>query len=255
MWFFKRIRRRLLINKKLREYLVYAIGEIVLVVIGILIALAIDTGTQQRATEEKESEYLMGLREEFRLNRLKLEELIRVNRRSYEVGNRIANHISQYTEPPSEGDFAEMLYQSFAYDIAFNPNNSLLLEIINSGSLQDLSDLELRLLLTNWMATLTDIGQQEEELYHQRERVLDLFSSDAYSIRTVFDLTGVSERELKLPRANDHHSNLALLESAEFENHLLLFLLTSRSTETLHYRPLLAQVDRILQRLEGAADN
>jgi sensor domain CHASE-containing protein len=40
--FFRKIRQRLLTENKFSKYLIYAIGEIVLVVIGILIALSIN---------------------------------------------------------------------------------------------------------------------------------------------------------------------------------------------------------------------
>ena len=40
--FFRRIRQRLLSENKFTKYLIYAIGEIILVVIGILIALQIN---------------------------------------------------------------------------------------------------------------------------------------------------------------------------------------------------------------------
>jgi len=40
--FFKKIRQQLLTENKLSKYLIYAIGEIILVVIGILIALQIN---------------------------------------------------------------------------------------------------------------------------------------------------------------------------------------------------------------------
>jgi hypothetical protein len=42
--FFRNIRKKILAKGKIRNYLMYAIGEIVLVVIGILIALSIITG-------------------------------------------------------------------------------------------------------------------------------------------------------------------------------------------------------------------
>lgn len=53
--FFKRIRGRLLIENKFTRYLLYAIGEIILVVIGILIALQINNwnNLQQRKNLEK----------------------------------------------------------------------------------------------------------------------------------------------------------------------------------------------------------
>jgi len=50
--FFKRFRRSLLAEKKFGKYLSYAIGEIVLVVIGILIALQINTWNTERTNQE-----------------------------------------------------------------------------------------------------------------------------------------------------------------------------------------------------------
>ncbi|MBK7873993.1 MAG: hypothetical protein IPJ74_26755 [Saprospiraceae bacterium] len=46
--FFRNIRRRLLDSGSLRKYLVYAVGEIILVVIGILIALQINNWNEGR---------------------------------------------------------------------------------------------------------------------------------------------------------------------------------------------------------------
>ena len=46
--FFRKIRQKLLSENKLRKYLVYAAGEIVLVVIGILIALSINNWNEDR---------------------------------------------------------------------------------------------------------------------------------------------------------------------------------------------------------------
>lgn len=47
MKFFRRIRHRLLNANKLGNYLLYAIGEIVLVVIGILIAIQINNWNEK----------------------------------------------------------------------------------------------------------------------------------------------------------------------------------------------------------------
>ena len=54
--FFRKIRQNLLSEQKLKKYLIYAIGEIVLVVIGILIALQVNNwnkGKQEKAYELK----------------------------------------------------------------------------------------------------------------------------------------------------------------------------------------------------------
>ena len=49
--FFRRIRQRLLAENKISKYLLYAIGEIVLVVIGILIALQINNWNEEQKRE------------------------------------------------------------------------------------------------------------------------------------------------------------------------------------------------------------
>lgn len=51
--FFRRIRQRLLSENRLGKYLLYAIGEIILVVIGILIALQINNANEAKANEER----------------------------------------------------------------------------------------------------------------------------------------------------------------------------------------------------------
>lgn len=59
---FRKIRRRYLSEGKVSKYLIYATGEIVLIVIGILIALQINKWNQGRVQENKEIEMLKLLR-------------------------------------------------------------------------------------------------------------------------------------------------------------------------------------------------
>lgn len=56
--FFRSLRRRLLAQNKFTSYLLYAVGEIVLVVIGILIALQINTWNLERIESKKEEGYI-----------------------------------------------------------------------------------------------------------------------------------------------------------------------------------------------------
>lgn len=227
----------------------YAIGEIALVVIGILLALAINNANEDRLTREKEQVYLQGLQRDFAASKSKLVELLAVNQQNYQGVKQIANYIAKGERPTSEKVFSELLFQAFAYDIAFNPNNSLLDEMINSGSLKDLSSADLRRQLTNWNSFLVDIAKQEDDLRKQRENLLDLFRTDEYAIRTVLDLAGVSQDIMKIETQADVRTNMQVLESATFENHLLIFILTSILTETEHYQPLMEELDVILSTL------
>ncbi|MDM9630262.1 DUF6090 family protein [Robiginitalea aurantiaca] len=62
--FFRQIRQRLLTDNKFSKYLLYAVGEILLVVIGILIALQVDRWNELRKDRELESNLLIGLRDD-----------------------------------------------------------------------------------------------------------------------------------------------------------------------------------------------
>jgi len=61
--FFRHIRQRLLSENKFSKYLLYAIGEILLVVIGILIALSINNWNTNRNLRNLENELLHDIRE------------------------------------------------------------------------------------------------------------------------------------------------------------------------------------------------
>ena len=252
---FRNLRQGQFKKGKFSNYLVYAIGEIILVVIGILIALAINNSNQNRQRLEKERIYLSGLEDEFHASKLKLGELIRINRQSYEGAKSILGYISDESGPPGEKELSEVLYNTFAFDLAFNPNNSLLNEMISSGSLKDLTNPDLRIHLTNWFSILEDIAKQENELGLQRENVLDIIRGKEYSLRTILEETGVLQELTGLENRMHSSSNLELLSSVEFENNVLMYILASYATETAHYQPLMQELDTILALIEGELAN
>jgi len=62
--FFRKIRQKLLTENKFSKYLLYAIGEIALVVIGILLALQINNWNEQQKLKSKEIEILLEIKSE-----------------------------------------------------------------------------------------------------------------------------------------------------------------------------------------------
>ena len=248
--FFRKLRYGLLAGNKVTKYLLYAIGEIVLVVIGILIALAINNSNQRSITQEKEQVYLQGLKSEFEASRIKLENLIAVNKKSYEHAKEILLLLDGEPQPPDETKLASLIFQSFANEIAYNPNNSLLNEMISSGSLKDISNAKLRRALSAWETFTESIKVHEANLRYQRESVQYLLRSNEGNIRSILDQAAISSTVLDLPVQENPPSNLALLQSQTFENNVLLFILTSMSTETEHYRPLLTEITVILHLID-----
>ena len=62
--FFRTIRQKLVSENKISKYLIYAIGEIILVVIGILIALQINNWNEQKKEFKIEKEYMQNMLED-----------------------------------------------------------------------------------------------------------------------------------------------------------------------------------------------
>lgn len=71
--FFRQLRQQLVIQNKTSKYLLYAAGEIVLVVIGILIALQINTWNQERINVREEQRIFQDLSEELQYNKFLLQ--------------------------------------------------------------------------------------------------------------------------------------------------------------------------------------
>lgn len=72
---FRRLRQKLISEQRMSKYLLYAIGEILLVVIGILIALQVNNWNEVRKLRNKNSENLFSLSQELKSNK----EVIGVN--------------------------------------------------------------------------------------------------------------------------------------------------------------------------------
>ena len=76
----RNIRRKLLASRRLRQYIPYALGEIVLVVIGILIALEINNLNEGRSRRHQEADIYRTIRQQVTEDQLELEGVMGFNR-------------------------------------------------------------------------------------------------------------------------------------------------------------------------------
>ena len=77
--FFRKIRQQFLINGKPNQYFKYAIGEIILVVIGILIALQINNWNENQKKNNIKQTYIKNLITDFTNDTIQLNQNLRVN--------------------------------------------------------------------------------------------------------------------------------------------------------------------------------
>src|SRR5210317_2353909 len=90
--FFRRIRQQLITDNKLSKYIIYALGEIILVVIGILIALQINNSNEDRKQRKQELHYLKNLKTDLNLNISELDKYIEVRNSRIESAKYVLEH-------------------------------------------------------------------------------------------------------------------------------------------------------------------
>ena len=74
--FFRHIRKMLMEQKKVRSYFLYALGEIALVMIGILLALQVNNWNEDRKTNLQQKELLKGVVESLKTDSLSYEDAL-----------------------------------------------------------------------------------------------------------------------------------------------------------------------------------
>lgn len=143
--FFGKIRQKMLTENKFSKYLLYAIGEIILVVIGILIALQINTWNENRKDAIKEQQILNQLKEDYSINLLQLEQKIEHRNKIINAGNKILHYIDAPETIASDSLIAQL--SIFIGSPTFKPIQN---NLINSGDILLIKNKQLNRLLTSW---------------------------------------------------------------------------------------------------------
>ncbi len=151
--FFRKIRQNLLMKNKTGKYFKYAIGEIVLVVIGILIALQINNWNEQRKDNIKEQAMLKRLEKEFISNREQLLDKIQLRNTLIENCRQLLEY---YNQPENIEIDSILVFISTIQPPTFDPIQN---DLVSSGNIEILKDEELKQLLVNWS---TDVIQLQE---------------------------------------------------------------------------------------------
>ncbi len=164
-------------QNKTGKYFKYAIGEIVLVVIGILIALSINNWNENRKQNDREKEYLSSIHNDFVANKKQFLEI----RDLYEASLALADSLIIAFPPTREYTWQEFnKTKSFTIWFAqtFDPINSSINGLINSGNVELVSNKTLRNAINSWMDQLEDYKQGEIGLKINANRKSELVYYD-----------------------------------------------------------------------------
>lgn len=167
--FFRRVRQQLLSENKFSKYIIYAIGEILLVVIGILIALNINNTNEIKKQRAKELHYLNNIKSDLKMNIAHLDTYIA----SREIAINSANTIIKHYEGLSVKDLDAFSFHTvniYTWRKFFQINNTFQ-ELTNSGNLALISNDSIKSILLN-METLYKVMKDQEEHFRYDAELL-----------------------------------------------------------------------------------
>ncbi|OZV68044.1 DUF6090 family protein [Winogradskyella aurantia] len=142
-------------QNKTSKYFKYAIGEIILVVIGILIALQINTWNQNRIDKIEEQEIIAKLHKDFKTNKANLAQFIVEITNETNAQIALMSLIGASREELLKYNLDSLMYESFsASEVAFADNT--IKSIMQSGRLDLLKNEQVTALLYKWN-TLSEI--------------------------------------------------------------------------------------------------
>ena len=133
-----------LVNLETKNYLRYAIGEVVLVVAGILIALQVNNWNELKKQEKEEKKILLSLHNEISSSILNCELVIKKRREVLNAGEEILKYTSPNGIWKSQYKLDSLIFHITNSGWRHVPQEGVLNEIINSGKLSLISENKLR---------------------------------------------------------------------------------------------------------------
>lgn len=215
--FFRRIRQQLLEQGQLRNYFFYAIGEIFLVVLGILIALQLNNYNASLKQARQERESLINLRRDFEYNQIEIKRVITDMKKNREFTRRILDQTgNRYTHTFVIDSFLGEATGTSRYQ----PRNGFLMDLINSGKLGIIQSDELRNRLSSWLPELERLKEQETtSLEFDYDVVRYVFKHGSWLNTDQVD-DDQFIRDLGMPVSGFEVDNNRMLQSQEFENRI-----------------------------------
>lgn len=159
---FRRIRQRLLSENRVSKYLIYAIGEIILVVIGILIALQINTWNNNRIQKNKEANFITQIHNEFLQNRAQFDTVTSYHLRVKNGASKLIELFPIDINTVNKDALSNYIKDTF-WDWTFDPQQTSINSLTNSSSFEIISNAELKAQLEQWNELIKDY--KEEEMY------------------------------------------------------------------------------------------
>ncbi len=214
--FFRKVRFSLMENNNIGKYLKYALGEIFLIVIGILIALEINTINKNWVASKEEQKILQNLKTDFDYNLVALNKLIEGTEEKIQSNSLLLNLIGPRINNPQKLSVDSLLGEAAGVPF-FLPREGFLNELINSGNLEIIKSDKLRNKLSSWKPLLAHLKNREESvLYTMRQTGNFVNKHGSWLNIDQYD----PQMKPLIPISTFKTDNSNLLKSQEFQNYI-----------------------------------
>jgi hypothetical protein len=210
---FRNIRQNLLNEGKTSKYLKYAIGEIILVVIGILIALQINNWNQGRIVKAQNHVILKNLNKEFSENLIQLDSSINNFDNIIDGLDQLLKIMRTQDSNLSNLEFDDILHKTF-WTPNWAPSSFVLVELKNSGALSNFNNNNLKTLLFKWERDFDRMKQGNDAYIQYGAEYIEFITKNG----SVRNLDALTDRTKNLQKSTIAQNNPELLKVPEFEN-------------------------------------
>ncbi|MFT5217433.1 MAG: hypothetical protein ACI9AT_000251 [Ulvibacter sp.] len=212
--FFRKIRYDLMDKNKTGKYLKYALGEIILVVIGILIALSINNWNENQKSNNKSYNYLERLNDDIEMSLKEVDYFIEDNERKQKNSILVMDALESHELPAEQQEnFSSYLRQYYQFQIVIQNFNTFN-EMMSAGELGLINNQQLRSAFANLASTrefIMEVNQSHHNAYkinndlfqkHVRYQVNET-DNDSTVINSIYDFETMAEDRLFINKISD----------------------------------------------------
>lgn len=224
--FFRKIRQNLLSKGKTGKYLKYALGEIILVVIGILIALQVNNLNEDRKSNLELNKINQNLIQEFESNQIALNAAIAGLNWTKRGGLEILSIIGESDNEFNDTNIDSLIETSLFWP-TWKPTNFVLSELKSTGKLSLLKSSKLKDLLFEY--------ERQSEIVNDWNRRMEKSSQDIIDyIKNNASLRNINHNRISIRKSNFNFNNVSLFNDIRFENQIDEKVLFSQFLENVY---------------------
>ncbi|OIQ27076.1 MAG: hypothetical protein BM564_13495 [Bacteroidetes bacterium MedPE-SWsnd-G2] len=240
--FFRQIRQNLLIENKTGKYFKYAIGEILLVVIGILIALQINNSNNKRIEQDREIKYLTNIKLDLLKDIESLEFNIDFRQKKILGIEKLVNEING--QPIKDLNETTFNVINTLYQERFQPSNVTYSDLVSSGNMNLISNDSIKI----YLFELSLLYQQNLfNIEHETAEYDENISKSIFRLVDIELMKPVFLGEKTVQQVNISEENFkALFESLEYKNGCVVSKWTSEGMIE-HYQNIKNKSENLIE--------